>query len=160
MEFLYRVYASTREEELAVVPWNAEEKETFLRMQFNAQHQHYQQHFPDAAYSVILVDDTPAGRVYLHRRSDEIRIVDIALLPDYRSKGIGSELLSDILAEGKQTNLPVRIHVERFNPALRLYERLGFQQIGDQGVYYLMEWRSYKTQDLTGFRKPVRSANE
>ena len=144
MEFLYRVYASTREEELAVVPWNAEEKEVFLRMQFNAQHQHYQQYFSDAEYNVILVEGVPVGRLYLHHRADEIRIVDIALLPEYRGQGTGTRILKEILLEGKQANLPVRIHVEHNNRALRLYERLDFQQIGDQGVYYLMEWQPSK----------------
>ena len=144
MEFLYQVYASTREEELAVVPWDNAEKATFLRMQFNAQHQHYQQHFSDAEYNVILVDDIPVGRLYLHHRADEVRIVDIALLPEYRGQGTGSGLLKNILVESKQVSLPVRIHVEHNNRALRLYERLGFHQIDDQGVYYLMEWQPSK----------------
>ena len=144
MEFLYRVYASTREEELSALPWNGDEKEAFLRMQFDAQHQHYQHHLSDAEFYVILVDETPAGRLYLDHRSDEIRIVDIALLPEHRGQGIGSGLLKEVLVEGERANLPVRIYVERSNRALRLYQRLGFRQIGDQGVYYLMEWQPSK----------------
>ena len=139
-EFLYRVYAGTREAELAQVAWDAAQKEAFLRMQFTAQHQYYQEHYAGAAFQVILADGRPAGRLYVARWPDEIRIVDIALLPEYRNAGIGTALLRDLLAEGARAGKPVSIHVERFNPALRLYERLGFTSITDKGVYLLLEW--------------------
>ncbi len=138
-EFLYRVYASTREAELALVDWDAAQKEAFLRMQFTAQHQYYQEHYAGAAFQLILVDGQPAGRLYVARWPDEIRIVDIALLPEYRSAGIGTALLKELLAEGARAGKPVSIHVERFNPALRLYERLGFTPVADKGVYLLLE---------------------
>lgn len=140
-DFLYRVYASTREDELAVVPWDDAEKAAFLEMQFRAQHTHYHTHFPDAAYDVILCDGEPVGRLYVDRRADEIRIIDIALLTEHRRKGIGGSLLRDLLAEATQAGLPLRIHVEHDNPAIGLYRRLGFTPIGDTGVYALMEWR-------------------
>jgi ribosomal protein S18 acetylase RimI-like enzyme len=92
-----------------------------------------------------LLNDEPVGRLYLHRRQDEIRIIDIALLTEHRGKGIGSLLMLDILEEATQAALPVRIHVERNNPALRLYQRLGFRAIADQGVYWLMEWHPDRT---------------
>jgi len=138
--FLYQVYASTREEELAVLDWDAAQKDAFLRMQFAAQHHHYREHYPDAAFQVILADDRPAGRLYVDRWPGEIRIVDIALLPQFRNSGIGTLLLQDLLAEAQLAGKPVSIHVERFNPARRLYERLGFLTIADEGVYLLMEW--------------------
>ena len=138
--FLYRVYACTREDELAPLNWDEDQKETFLKMQFVAQHKFYTEQFPRAEFQVILLDQEPIGRLYLDRRDDEIRLIDIALLPSHRNKGIGNSLLKDILAEGELASLPVRIHVERFNPALRLYKRLGFREMGDNGVYYLMEW--------------------
>jgi GNAT superfamily N-acetyltransferase len=138
-EFLYRLYASTREEELAQVDWDAAQKEAFLRMQFRAQHNYYQEHYTRATFDVIEVDGEPAGRLYLDEREDEIRIVDIALLPSFRNRGIGSGFMQTILARAESLGLPVRIHVERYNPAMRLYDRLGFRQIGDTGVYYLME---------------------
>ena len=140
-EFLYRVYASTREQELAVVPWDEAQKEAFLRMQFRAQDLHYREHFAAAAYQVIERDGEPIGRLYVDRRDDEIRIIDIALLPDHRGHGIGTALLEDLLTEAAEAGLPVRIHVERANPALRLYHRLGFAPVGDAGVYLLLEWR-------------------
>ena len=140
MGFLFDVYASTREDELAVLDWDDAQKASFLQMQFNAQHKHYQEYFPDASFDIIVWKKRPVGRLYIHRRSDEIRLVDIALLSKYRRRGIGSQLLKDILKEGEKSGLPVRIHVEHNNPALILYEQLGFHHIEDQGVYYLMEW--------------------
>lgn len=140
LPFLSQIYASTRTEELAVVPWSNAEKTAFLQMQFEAQHTYYQQHYADADFLIILKDEASIGRLYLYRTPEEIRIVDIALLPAYRQQGLGSKLLEDILAEARQTQRRVRIHVERFNPALRLYQRLGFVEIGEHGVYYLMEW--------------------
>ena len=139
--FLFRVYASTREEELAPLQWSEEQKRAFLQMQFRAQHQHYQTYFPAARFDVVVWRDQPIGRLYVDRREDEIRIIDIALLPEFRRQGFGSRMLREILDEATQPPKPVRIHVERFNPALKLYERLGFTRTGDTGVYYLMEWK-------------------
>jgi len=140
-DFFYRVYAATRTEELSRVPWAAEEKERFLRQQFDAQDHSYRNNYPGAEFSVIAVDGKDAGRLYVHRRPDEIRIMDIALLPEYRRRGTGTQLLKQIQREGELTSLPVTIHVEVFNPAMRLYERLGFSKAGENDVYWLMEWR-------------------
>ena len=137
--FLYRVYASTREEELKLVNWDEPSKTAFLQMQHRAQHQFYQSEFSDADYSVILWDGQPVGRLYVHRRVDEISIIDIALLTEHRRAGIGGSLLRDLLGEADQAMKPVRIHVEYNNPAMHLYQRLGFVQIGDTGVYFHME---------------------
>jgi ribosomal protein S18 acetylase RimI-like enzyme len=142
LAFLYEVYTSTREEEMAMVPWDDEQKEAFLRMQFHAQHTYYHAQFPGASYSIIEAGGVAAGRLYINRSEDEILIIDIALLPRYRRQGIGTGLLREILREGAEAAKPVRIHVEKFNPALRLYERLGFLPVGDNGVYLLMEWKS------------------
>lgn len=138
--FLARLYASTREEELAVLAWSDVEKQAFLLMQFNAQHRFYQEQYPQARFEIIMLDQQPIGRIYLDRRADELRIIDIALLPQHRNAGIGSAFLNAVMADAKRLGLPVRIHVEHFNPALRLYTRLGFRKIGDTGVYFLMEW--------------------
>jgi ribosomal protein S18 acetylase RimI-like enzyme len=140
LEFLAQVYASTRQEELAQVAWSAEQKEDFLQMQFDAQHQYYMANYPHAQFQIIERQGEPIGRLYLDRRAAEIRIVDIALLPAQRHSGIGTTLLQEILAEGQARGVPVTIHVERFNPALRLYTRLGFRQIEDKGAYYFLEW--------------------
>ena len=125
-ELLYRIYASTRAGEMAVVPWSEQQKEDFLRFQFDAQDRYYREHFPRAAYDLVMLDGEPIGRLYVDRRADEIRLIDIALLPEHRGAAAGK---------------PVRIHVEHDNPAMRLYRRLGFSKIEEQGVYHLMEWR-------------------
>ena len=140
--FLCALYSSTRTEELAAVPWSTEEKRAFLEMQFRAQSVHYATHYADSDFRIIERDGQPVGRLYLARWPDQVRIVDIALLPEHRSRGIGSALLKDILAEAAASSLPVSIHVENFNPAMRLYERLGFRKISEYGVYHLMEWRA------------------
>lgn len=142
MAFLYEVYASTREEEMTVVPWDDQQKEAFLRMQFHAQHTYYHDQFPGASYSIIEANGVPAGRLYINRSEDEILVIDIALVPRYRRQRIGTGLLREILREGAEGSKPVRIHVEKFNPALRLYERLGFLPVDDSGVYLLMEWKA------------------
>ena len=138
--FLRSLYHSTRKVEMDMVDWPDQQKIEFLDMQFNAQHQHYQQYYPNATFEIIEYGAVPIGRLYLDRRDNEIRIVDIALLPQYCGLGIGSFFLKQIMAEAEQKMSVVRIHVENFNPALRLYKRLEFKHIDTNGVYHLMEW--------------------
>ena len=140
LAFLARLYASTRADEMALLDWSSHEKEAFLAMQFEAQTRHYDEHFSDAEFLVIERNDRPIGRLYLQRRNDEIRVVDIALLPENRRGGVGGRLLQRVLDEAAETGKAVRIHVESNNPALTLYRRLGFRLIDDLGVYHLMEW--------------------
>ncbi|HNP85585.1 MAG TPA: GNAT family N-acetyltransferase [Kouleothrix sp.] len=138
--FLRRVYASTRTEELAPLGWSAEQQALFLNQQFDAQHYHYQTYYPNARFQVILLQGEPIGRLYIARWPHELRLIDIALLPEYRNCGIGSRLMHDLLDEALAAGRPVRIHVEKFNPALRLYQRFGFVSIEDRGIYVFMEW--------------------
>jgi len=147
--FLYEVYASTRQEELAVVPWNDEQKAAFLQMQFAAQYAHYQEHFAGAAFDIVLADGRPAGRLYVARWPGEIRIIDVAILPAFRNRQIGTRLITRLQEEAAAARKPVRIHVERLNPALRLYERLGFRTVEDKGVYLFLEWRAEKSEGET-----------
>jgi ribosomal protein S18 acetylase RimI-like enzyme len=148
--FMARLYASTREDELKVLPWTDEQKAEFLNMQFRAQKQFYERQYGDCQFLVIEDQDgTGVGRLYIDRSHDDIRIVDIALLPQWRGKGLGRELLQEILDEAAAANRAVTIHVEHFNPAMRLYERLGFRHIDTNGVYHLMEWRAGQTSPST-----------
>ncbi len=140
MEFLSEVYASTRREELAQANWTDEAVEAFLKSQFQMQHDYYQKVYSSAEYEIIISNDDEIGRLYTDRRDGEIRIVDIAMLPAYRGMGYGNSILRDILDEAAEKNISVRIHVERNNPALSLYKRLGFYQIEDKEMYLLLEW--------------------
>ena len=143
LEFLFKVYASTRIDELIQTGWSLERQEEFLRMQFSAQHEHYQKFYPEASYNLILLDDQVVGRLYISRWTEEIRIVDIALLSEFRGKKIGTLLMQDLFAEAKKKKLEVSIHVEKNNPALKWYQSLGFKEIEDKGVYSLMQTNFY-----------------
>lgn len=137
--FLLRVYASTREQELARVPFTPEQKHAFIAQQFEAQSVHYARHYGDASFDVVDVDGVPAGRLIVSRWEQELRIVDIALLEEFRGGGIGTRLLEPLLAEADAAGKRISIHVERENPAQRLYARLGFAPVADEGVYQLWE---------------------
>jgi GNAT superfamily N-acetyltransferase len=137
---LLRIYAGTRAEELAAVPWTDEQKDAFLRQQYAAQHAHYQEHYVGASFDLIRVDGRPCGRLYVARWPREIRLMDIALLPECRNTGLGGRVMDALLAEARRSALPVTIHVERMNRALRFYERLGFRVKEDKGVYLFLEW--------------------
>jgi ribosomal protein S18 acetylase RimI-like enzyme len=139
---LYQLYASTRAEELSRVPWSPAEKAAFVRMQFDAQHRHYQEHYAHASFDIVLVDGEPAGRLYVDRGRDEIRLIEITMLPAWRNRGLGSGLILALQREAEASGAALTIHVERFNPALRLYERLGFVMIEERGPYLFLEWRA------------------
>lgn len=140
-DFIFNCYASTREQELAQVSWPAEQKKSFVRMQYAAQKNHYAAEAPRASHDVIYVDATPVGRIYLDRRDDALHILDITVLPQHRNQGTGSLLLRRLLEEAGKLGKPVTIYVESFNPSLRLFERLGFQREHEKGFHLLMKWQ-------------------
>jgi ribosomal protein S18 acetylase RimI-like enzyme len=141
-ELLFCVYASTREEELAPVPWPEEAKEALLRQQFDAQDAWWRTQYAGATFEVVVVDGQDAGRLYLWEGAREVRIVDVALLPRARRGGVGTRLLRDVQERAAAAGKAVTIHVERMNPALALYERLGFRLVEDKGVYLFLSWSS------------------
>ncbi len=140
--FLLEVYASTRAQEMALVPWDDEQRKSFLTMQFVAQHSHYRARYPDASYSLICREALPLGRFYVLREKDVIRILDLTLLPEHRNGGIGTSLLRELLEEAGQSGKRVQIYVETYNPSLRLFERLGFKNIAEEGINFFLEWRA------------------
>ncbi len=175
--FSFAVYASTRAAEMALVDWPQEQKNAFLLMQFNAQHQHYHLHSPQARWQVIEVAGRPpptpprgaagpvgrdttltplrafeaqgvqgaraVGRLVSDdARDDLILLMDIALLPEYRGRGIGTAILHELLQAADRAGKTVMLHVEPNNPALRLYQRLGFE-ISAKSGYYLEMKRSH-----------------
>jgi len=141
-ECLYQTFAGTRAEEMALTGWNAEQQDTFLRMQYDAQRRSYEMQLPEAKYGVIRCDGSAAERLILDGTAEEIHVVDIALLPEFRRRGIGSALMEAIIKEASQATKTVRLHVERFNPAMRWYERLGFIVISSGPIYLEMVWRT------------------
>jgi GNAT superfamily N-acetyltransferase len=138
MPFLAHLYASTRMEELVVTTWSDVQKRAFLQMQFDAQHAHYQKYYAGSDFLVITRADAPVGRLYLARWAREHRIVDVAFLPEHCGQGLGTALLLDLLDEAERARKSVTIHVEKFNRAMRLYDRLGFIKAGEEGVYDFM----------------------
>jgi RimJ/RimL family protein N-acetyltransferase len=142
--FLREVYACARAQELALAPWSDEQREAFLRMQFDTQHSYYHAQFPEASYEIILQEAEPIGRVYVHRTEEDIRVLDITILPTYRNGSIGTSLIHELLAEGTRVGKAVSIWVEHFNPSRTLFERLGFSKIQEDGYNLLLEWRPPK----------------
>ena len=140
--FLARVYASSRADELAVTDWTETLKADFCRRQFDAQSAYYAANYPGASFQIIERNGWPVGRLYVDRWEKEIRIMDITLLPEFRGSGVGTTLIRGLQEEARKARKSLTIHVERFNRALGLYERLGFRQIEDKGVYLLMRWES------------------
>lgn len=142
---LLEIYASTRAEELALVPaWSEEQKRAFVEQQFYAQHKYYREFYVGADLQLLEANHTAIGRLYVHWNysATEVRIMDIAILPPYRGHGLGSQLLQAVIQKGTELGKSTTIHVECNNPALRLYERLGFVKIGEFNTYYyLMEWK-------------------
>ena len=139
-DFLVEIYASTRADELAIVPWTNEQRQLFINSQFSAQQNHYAQKYPTATHDIILANGKQVGRLYMARLDEEIRIVDLTVLPAERGNGIGSYLLRGLLEEAQQNSKVTRIYVEEFNPSLELFKRLGFNIKAQHGVHVLMEW--------------------
>ena len=138
--FLSALYASTREDEMKLVAWTDAQKDAFLAMQFQAQTAHYDAYYPDAQFLVIERRGEPIGRIYIDRPAEEISLIDIALMPQARGAGLGTHLIRELLDEAVRTGKPVGIHVEHFNPAMRLYLRLGFEKVDENGIYFKMRW--------------------
>ncbi len=137
--FLFSVYAATRDAELEQVPWTDAQKQAFLWQQFEAQDHEYRRAYPDGRFSVIELSTNPVGRLYLRHGATDTRIIDLALLPEFRNWGIGSRLLGDLTRDADHSGRSLSIHVEVFNSgARRLYERFGFEVTEDKGVYLLL----------------------
>ena len=139
LAFLSELYASTRQDEMRLVNWTDSQKAAFLQDQFQKQHSHYLEHYPQAQWLVIERGNIPVGRIYIERTAREFRLMDVALLPTARGQGLGGALMRALLAAADSAGLPVTLHVEPYNPAIRLYRRLGFVEIETRGYYQFME---------------------
>jgi ribosomal protein S18 acetylase RimI-like enzyme len=139
--FLFGLYCSTREEEIAAWGWNAAQREAFLRMQFQAQRQHYRALDAPAEQLIVCRESRPIGWIALIRSGRGLWLADIALVPEQRNSGIGTALIQDMLAEAAATHSVVQLHVLHNNRVIGLYQRLGFRVVADEGIYLQMEWR-------------------
>jgi len=145
--FLAAVYGSTRERELAMVPWTAEQREAFVLFQYRAQLQHYQTECPDATPQVILAGDQPVGRLYVDRRDSEIRILDLTLLPSHCGQGIGTPIIRQLMDEAAQAGKSLSIHLDSFSQSHSLFERLGFKPAETTGFHTLFVWNCAANDD-------------
>lgn len=139
LPFIAALYASTREDELAPLGWPDRTRAAFLDQQHRAQHRHYRNVYPRAEWLIIEDGGVPVGRLYIEARGDSLHLIDIALVPERRGAGLGGAILTDLIDHAEALRKPVSLQVEAFNPARRLYDRLGFRAVGEHGPYLLME---------------------
>ncbi|WP_020680923.1 GNAT family N-acetyltransferase [Marinobacterium rhizophilum] len=144
--FLQYLYASTRAAEMSASGWDVKTINAFVQQQFELQSHHYQQHFPDAELWLIERDGHPIGRLYLYWGETSVQLIDISLLPEVRGTGLGSALLAEVIARAGARGCAVELHVESHNPALRLYQRLGFDIVEDKGIYLEMRRPGHRVQ--------------
>ncbi len=138
LPFLYKVYRDIRLNELKPANFSSKELEDFLQMQFKLQHTQYMQNYTNPSFDIIIYDSIPVGRLYVDRKENEIRIIDIALLTQYRRKGIGQNLIKELINEANLKKVPLSLHVEHENPIMKYYNKLGFEAVQDRGVYLFM----------------------
>ena len=138
-EFLFKLYASTRQQEIAAFGWPEAQQQAFLRMQFTTQQRWYASAYPEAEHQIIEREGVAVGRLLVLRQAGSVLLVDIALIPDSRGLGIGTELIGQLVRECRAEKLPLRLQVLKANPAMKLYERLGFAKTGEDQVYVQME---------------------
>jgi RimJ/RimL family protein N-acetyltransferase len=143
--FLFELYSTTRVDEMALVPWSAEQKTAFLQSQFQAQHQHYTSKYPHGKFQIIILDNQKIGRLYVCELENEIRIIDLTILPEFRGQGFGTEILADILHKAEK---PVQIYLESINQSINLFKRLGFQIVSDEGIYQLWQFKDFESKSL------------
>ncbi|WP_202962844.1 GNAT family N-acetyltransferase [Tumebacillus flagellatus] len=146
---MFDLYASTRQEEMSAWGWDDFMQQNFLTMQWNAQRMSYEAQFPDAHHHVLMVNEQPVGRLLVNQTPEELHIVDIALLPEARNRGVGSAVLQELQAQARSLGVPLKLRVLHTNPARRLYERLGFRVVHEDAMSRHMEWQETFSLDTT-----------
>jgi len=139
LDFLFELYSITRADEMALSGWSQADVQNFLFMQFNLQHAQYMKNYSNPSFDLIKLGDNTIGRLYVNRGNSEIRIIDIAILPDFRKRGVAKFLMNQIIQESMDVNKKITLHVEQNNPILAWYSNLGFKTISEIGIYYYME---------------------
>ena len=140
--FFLQLYQSSRGDDLRGLDWDEDRISEFLAMQYEAQKNFHATDFPNASDEVVLIDATPIGRLMVDRRADEIRLVEVALLPEFRNRGLGSEIIRNLQKDAGFQGKPLRLQVIRFSRAVGLFDRLGFTRTSETGTHLQMEWMS------------------
>ena len=154
-DFLLELYAQTRRAEMTLVPWSDEQKRMFLKMQFDAQTAYYRERYADASFDIVKTGGKSVGRFYLAELADEIRIIDIALLPEYQGGEIHRNLIEQVLRSGDEKGKPVQIYLERLDEnATEIFAAGGFQKRDEHGIYFL--WRREPQAEAA----PLESGNQ
>ncbi|MFJ7669418.1 GNAT family N-acetyltransferase [Lysinibacillus sp. NPDC097195] len=143
--FLYKVYRSTRNHEVALWGWTVDQKQLFLAMQWRSQQASYNRQFSKASHSLIVVDKQFVGRLLIEEMADYHHLIDISILPAFQGKGIGSCIIAELLQTAREGNKAVVLQAFHTNPARGLYERLGFQVVSGDELYLKMRWQYQKS---------------
>jgi ribosomal protein S18 acetylase RimI-like enzyme len=138
--FLRRLYRSVRDPELALTDWDEARKSAFANQQFDAQDKWYREQYRGAELLLILRGGEPVGRLYLYATATQLRVMDVALIPEARNAGLGTALMRHVQARAARDGSAVTLNVEIFNPARALYARLGFREEAAAGIYVTMRW--------------------
>jgi len=133
--FVFDLFRSVHKQTFASLDMPEQEEIELLRMQFIAQQSHYRGQYPDAHFDLVLKDEFAIGTLYAMRGPEEFVLIDIALLPEQRNAGIGAQLVAPLIQQALAAGRPLEAHVHRDNPAWHLWQRLGFEMVGDEGVY-------------------------
>jgi ribosomal protein S18 acetylase RimI-like enzyme len=140
--FWFELYASTRADELQAWGWDESQQAAFLKLQFTAQQHSYQAHYPQRERSLICLEGVVIGGMQVDRTPTHIHLIDLAILPPYRNRGIGTQLLQQLCDSAQRLQQAVHLQVSAGSPAMALYTRLGFQPVADTGMYWQMIWQS------------------
>lgn len=144
LPLLAQIYASSRHDQLVLASWPAEQRAQFLQQQFEYQHKHYLQAYPEANYDLIYVGEQVIGRLYVNRGTESVHIIDITLLPEFRNQGLGTEIITQLFTEvrNRASGRVLSLSVEKTNNVMSLYHRLGFKIIYDDITYVSMQWQA------------------
>ena len=138
-DFLFGVFCSAQAEKFESLSLLPDQQEQLLRMQYQAQRRAYLGQYPDADFDLVLINGVPAGNLYALRGPDKFVLIDITLLPEHRNSGVGADLVRQLITKASAAGKALNAHVSKENPAWRLWRRLGFRKISDDGVYLTIE---------------------
>lgn len=138
--FLFALYRSVREPELQAIGWPDAQVDAFCEMQHRFRTAGYGQYLPPVETTLVLWQGNPAGMLAVCRSAERWVLVNIELLPAARGKGIGSELIARLQQDAVSAGVGLRLQAASASPAVRLYERCGFESVTDDGMVRHMEW--------------------